>query len=153
MQGYLALLCLLLAAALLFSGCGMLIKDPDIKVKNVALESADLSSVNLLVTLSIDNPNPLGINIKSLVFDVYYQKGDEWNYISHGETGSFSLKPGMNEVTVPVSIKTSAIPGAVVGALARGEITLKINGTASPDFFGISPQIPFSTVTTVPLKL
>ena len=153
MQGYLALLCLLLAAALLFSGCGMLIKDPDIKVKNVALESADLSSVNLLVTLSIDNPNPLGINIKSLVFDVYYQKVDEWNYISHGETGSFSLKPGMNEVTVPVSIKTSAIPGAVVGALARGEITLKITGTASPDFFGIAPQIPFSTVTTVPLKL
>lgn len=153
MQGYLALLCLLLAAALLFSGCGMLIKDPDIKVKNVALESADLSSVNLLVTLSIDNPNPLGINIKSLVFDVYYQKGDEWNFISHGEMGSFSLKPGMNEVTVPVSIKTSAIPGAVVGALARGEITLKITGTASPDFFGIAPQIPFSTVTTVPLKL
>jgi LEA14-like dessication related protein len=153
MQGYLALLCLLMAAALLFSGCGMLIKDPDIKVKNVALESADLSSVNLLVTLSIDNPNPLGINMKSLVFDVYYQKGDEWNFISHGEMGSFSLKPGMNEVTVPVSIKTSAIPGAVVGALARGEITLKITGTASPDFFGIAPQIPFSTVTTVPLKL
>ncbi len=153
MQGYLALLCLLMAAALLFSGCGMLIKDPEIKVKNVALESADLSSVNLLVTLSINNPNPMGINLKSIVFDVYYQKGDEWNFISHGERGSFSIKPGINEVTVPVSIKTTAIPGAVVGALARGEITLKISGTASPDFFGIAPQIPFSTVTTVPLKL
>ncbi len=153
MQGYLALLCLLMAAALLFSGCGMLIKDPEIVVKNVALESADLSSVNLLVTLSINNPNPMGINLKSIVFDVYYQKGDEWNFISHGERGSFSIKPGINEVTVPVSIKTTAIPGAVVGALARGEITLKISGTASPDFFGIAPQIPFSTVTTVPLKL
>ena len=131
----------------------MLIKDPEIKVKNVALESADLSSVNLLVTLSINNPNPMGINLKSIVFDVYYQKGDEWNFISHGERGSFSIKPGINEVTVPVSIKTTAIPGAVVGALARGEITLKISGTASPDFFGIAPQIPFSTVTTVPLKL
>ena len=142
-----------MAAALLFSGCGMLIKDPEIKVKNVALESADLSSVNLLVTLSINNPNPLGINLKSIVFDVYYQKGDEWTFISHGEQGSFSIKPGINEVTVPVSIKTTAIPGAVVGALARGEITLKISGTASPDFFGIAPQIPFSTVSTVPLKL
>ena len=131
----------------------MLIKDPEIVVKNVALESADLSSVNLLVTLSINNPNPMGINLKSIVFDVYYQKGDEWNFISHGERGSFSIKPGINEVTVPVSIKTTAIPGAVVGALARGEITLKISGTASPDFFGIAPQIPFSTVTTVPLKL
>ena len=153
MQGYLALLFLLMAAALLFSGCGMLIKDPEIVVKNVALESADLSSVNLLVTLSINNPNPLGINLKSIVFDVYYLKGDEWNFISHGEKGSFSIKTGMNEVTVPVSIKTSAIPAALVGALARGEITLKISGTASPDFFGIAPQIPFSTVSTVPLKL
>ncbi len=153
MQGYLALPCLLMAAALLFSGCGMLIKDPEIEVKNVALESADLSSVNLLVTLSINNPNPLGINLKSIVFDVYYQKGDEWNFISHGEKGSFNIKPGMNEVTVPVSIKTSAIPGAVISALAQGEITLQIKGTASPDLFGISPQIPFSTITTVPLKL
>jgi LEA14-like dessication related protein len=153
MQGYLALLCLLIVAALFFSGCGMLIKDPDVEVKNVALVSVDLSNVDLLVTLSIDNPNPVGITIKSISFDVYYQKGDEWVFISHGERGSFEIKPGMNEVAVPVSIKTSAIPGAVVGALARGEITLQIKGTASPDFFGISPQVPFSTVTTIPLKL
>ena len=153
MQGYLALLCLLVAAAFLLSGCGMLIKDPKIEVKNVALESVDLSNIGLLVTLNIDNPNPLGINLKSINFDVYYQKGDEWMFISHGEGGGFGIKPGMNEVTVPVSIKTSALPGAVLAALTRGEITLQIKGTASPDFFGISPQIPFSTVTTVPLKL
>jgi LEA14-like dessication related protein len=153
MQGYLALLCLLMVATLLFSGCGMLIKDPKVDVKNVTLESLDLSNIGLLVTLSIDNPNPFGINLKSVNFDVYYQKGDEWIFISHGERGSFEIKPGMNEVTVPVTIKTSVIPGAVVGALAKGEITLQIKGTASPDFFGISPQVPFSTVTTIPLKL
>ncbi|MCU0630301.1 MAG: LEA type 2 family protein [Methanoregulaceae archaeon] len=153
MQGYLALLCLMMAVALLFGGCGMLIKDPKVEVKNVALESVDLSNVDLLVTLSIENPNPIGITLKSISFDVYYQKGDEWVFISHGERGSFDIKPGMNEVTVPVSIKTSAIPGAVVGALAKGEITLRIKGTASPDFFGISPEVPFSTTTTIPLKL
>jgi LEA14-like dessication related protein len=153
MQGYLVLFCLLIAVALLFSGCGMLIKDPKVEVKNVALESVDLSNVDLQVTLSIDNPNPIGFTIKSINFDVYYQNGDEWVFISHGERGSFEIKPGMNEVAVPVSIKTSAIPGAVVGALAKGEITLQIKGTASPDFFGISPQVPFSTVTTIPIKL
>jgi LEA14-like dessication related protein len=153
MQGYLAILCLLMAAALLLSGCGMLIKDPKIEVKNVALESADLSNIGLLVTLGIDNPNPLGINLKSINFDIYYQKGGEWIFISHGEKGSFSIQPGLNEVTVPVSIKTSVIPGAVIGALTRGEITLQVKGTASPDLFGISPEIPFSKVTTVPLKL
>jgi len=153
MQGYLGLLFLPIAAALFFSGCGMLIKDPKIEVKNVVLKSLDLSNIGLLVTLGITNPNPLGINLKSITFDVYYQKGDGWIFISHGERGSFGIKPGMNEVPVPVSIKTSEIPGAIVGTLAKGEITLQIKGTASPDFFGISPQIPFSTVTTIPLKL
>jgi len=152
MKGYIALLCLLITVALLFSGCGMLIKDPKIEVKNVALESLDFSNIGLLVTLSIDNPNPIGINLKSIIFDVYYQKGSEWIFISHGEKGSFSIKPGLNEVSIPVNIKTSAIPGAVAGALAQGEITLQIKGTASPDFFGIAPEIPFSTVTTMPLK-
>jgi len=153
MQGYLGLLFLPITAALFFSGCGMLIKDPKIEVKNVVLKSLDLSTIGLLVTLDIDNPNPLGINLKSITFDVYYQKGDGWIFISHGEHGGFGIKPGMNEVTVPVSIKTSEIPGAIVGALAKGEITIQIKGTASPDFFGISPKIPFSTVTTIPLKL
>jgi len=152
MQGYLALLCLLLAVALLFSGCGMLIKDPKIDVKNVAIESMDFSNIGLLVTLGIDNPNPLGINIKSVNFDVYYQKDDQWVYISHGEGGGFEIKPGVNEVTVPVNIKTSALPGAVVSALTQGAITIQINGTASPDFFGIAPQVPFSKVTTIPLN-
>jgi LEA14-like dessication related protein len=153
MQGYLVLFCLLVVTALLLSGCGLLIKDPKIDVKNVALQSLDLSNIGLLVTLSIDNPNLLGINLKSINFDIYYQTGSEWVFISHGEGGGLNVKPGMNEVTIPVNIKTSAIPGAVLATLARGEITLRINGTASPDFFGISPQIPFSTVTTIPLKL
>lgn len=152
MHGYMALLCLLMVIALLCSGCGLLIKDPKIEVKDVALEALNLSNIDLLVTLSIDNPNLIGINLNAINFDINYQQGDKWVFISHGERGGFNIKPGMNEVTVPVSIKTSAIPGAIVGALVKGEITLQITGTASPDFFGISPQIPFSTTTTIPLK-
>lgn len=147
-----ALLCLLTTVALLLSGCGMLIQNPKIEVKNVALESLDFSNIGLLVTLGIDNPNPVSINLKSINFDVYYQKGDEWVLLSHGVRGSFGIKPGLNEVTVPVSIKTSALPGAVVGALVQGEVTLRIQGTATLDFFGVAPEIPFSTVTTIPLK-
>ena len=153
MYGYLVLFCLLMFAALLLSGCGLLVKDPKIEVKNVALESLDFSNIGLMVTLSIDNPNMLGISFKSINFDIYYQTGGEWVFISHGEGGSFDIKPGLNEVTVPVNIRTSAVPGAVLATLTRGELTLQVNGTASPDFFGITPQIPFSTVTTIPMKL
>lgn len=153
MHGYLLILCVMIVTALFFSGCGLLIKDPKVDVKNVALDSVDLSNIGLTVTLGIDNPNPLGMNFKSMDFDIYYQKGDDWEFISHGQRGNFEIRPGMNEVTVPVSIRTSQLPGAVIGALTEGEITLRVNGTASPDFFGISPQIPFSKVTTIPLNL
>jgi LEA14-like dessication related protein len=153
MQGILALFCFLVIIATLFTGCGLLIKDPKIEVKNVALESIGMSDISLLVTLGIDNPNPVGITLKSIDFDVYYQKGNGWVFISHGQRGSFAIKPGLNEVNVPVSIKTSALPGAVLGALAQGEITIQVKGTASPDFFGISPEVPFSTVTTIPIKI
>jgi len=151
MKGYAAFLCLLVTCTVLLSGCGMLMKEPTIEAKNVALESFDISRIGLLVTLEIDNPNPVGMSFTSIDFDVYYQAGNEWVFISHGELGDVEIQPGSNEVTIPVTITTSALPGAVLGALTRGEITLLIQGTASPDFFGLSPKIPFSKVTTVPL--
>ena len=152
MKGCVAFLCLLVTCAVLVSGCGTIMKEPTIEAKNVALESFDLSQVGLLVTLEIENPNPVGITFSSITFDVYYPTGDEWVYISHGELEDVEIHPGSNEVTIPVTITTSALPGALMSALTRGEVTLLIKGTASPDFFGIRPPIPFSKVITVPLS-
>ncbi len=152
MKEYMVLLFFLVTCALMVSGCRMHIKDPNIEIKSVTLGSVNLSQISLLVTLDIDNPNPVGINLKSINFDIYYQMGSEWIFISHVEQGNLRIKPGLNEVTIPVTIKTSALPAAVVGALTKGEITLQIKGNASPDFFGITPQIPFSNIITIPLK-
>lgn len=150
MEKYGGLLCLMVTCAVLVSGCGMLIQEPTIEVEHIALESFDLSQIDVLVTLGIDNPNPVGITLKSITFDVYYPVGNEWVFISHGESGNVEIRPGMNAVTIPMTIPTSALPGAFLGVLTTGEMTLLIQGTVSPDFFGISPEIPFSKVTTIP---
>ena len=143
---------ILIAALTLITGCSMLIKEPQIDVKDTAITSADLQEIELNVTLNVNNPNPIGITIKSVVFDVYYQQGNDWIAVGHGEGGGYAIKPGMNEITVPVTLKSSALLGAGIGALMKGEITVQIRGTAVPDLLGLNPQIPFTHTKTVPVK-
>ena len=148
-----ALLSLFIIVAVLISGCSMLFKDPEIAIKNITIRAISLQEIGLDVTLEVNNPNIFGVKLKSIVFDVYYQRGDDWIYVSHGEGGGYDIRPGMNEVTVPVAIKSSALPGAGISALLNGAITLQVRGTAAPDFFGFTPPVPFNYTTTVPVKL
>ena len=143
----------LIAAVILVAGCSMIVKEPQIDVKDVAITSATLQEIRLNVTLNVNNPNPIGVTIKSVVFDIYYQQGNDWVAIGHGEGGGYAIKPGMNEITVPVTIQSSKLLGAGIGALMKGEVTVQIRGTAVPDLFGLNPKIPFSHTTTVPVKL
>ena len=144
---------MLIAALILITGCSMIMKDPEITVKDVAIESISSQKIDLNVTLNVNNPNAVGITIKSVVFDVYYQQGNDWVLIGHGEGGGYAIKPGMNEITVPVTLKTSELLGAGIGALMKGEITIQVRGTAVPDLMGLNPKIPFSHTTTIPVKL
>ena len=143
----------LIVAVALIAGCSSLVKEPQIDVKDVAVASASLQEINLNVTLNVDNPNPVGVAIKSVVFDVFYQQGNDWIAIGHGEGGGYDIKPGMNEISVPVTIKSSELLSAGIGALTKGEITVQIRGTAVPDLFGLNPKIPFSQTKTIPVKL
>jgi LEA14-like dessication related protein len=143
----------LIVAVALIAGCSSLVKEPQIDVKDVAVTSASLQEINLNVTLNVDNPNPVGVAIKSVVFDIFYQQGTDWIAIGHGEGGGYDIKPGMNEISVPVTVKSSELLGAGIGALTKGEITVQIRGTAVPDLFGLNPKIPFSQTKTIPVKL
>jgi LEA14-like dessication related protein len=143
----------LLGAAVLIAGCSSIIKEPEITVKDASVQSATLQEIRLNVTLNVNNPNPVGITIKSVVFDVYYQQGSDWIAIGHGEGGGYVIKPGMNEISVPVSVKSSELLGAGIGALTKGEVTVQIRGTAVPDLFGLNPKIPFTETITVPVKI
>lgn len=153
MNRHLYAIFILIAALILITGCSMLIKDPQIDVKNVEIASASLQEIRLNVTLNVSNPNPVGITIKSIVFDVYYQQGNDWVAVGHGEGGGYVIKPGQNEISVPVTIKLSELLGAGINTLIKGEITLQIKGTAIPDMFWLNPKIPFLRTTTIPLKL
>ncbi len=144
-------ICLVTAMALI-AGCSMLVKEPEIDVTNVTIESVTLQEIGLNVTVNVNNPNPLGIALKSVVFDVYYQRGNDWVIIGHGEGGGYDIRPGMNELSIPVVVNSTELIGAGIGAVMNQEITVQIRGIAVPDLFGLSPQIPFSSTKTIPVK-
>ena len=148
---YYVLLGVVIVAGVLVISSGLLVKEPVITLDHVAVTSVSIPEIGLNVTLNVDNPNPVGINLKTIVFDVYYQKGIDWIFISHGSGNGIAITPGMNQVTLPVSIKTAEIPGAGLGALLQGEITIQVRGNATPDVFLISPVIPFNQTVTIPL--
>lgn len=149
MQGQVWAFIFLIIAAVLLAGCSFLLKEPEISVKKVTPTSISLTDLDLSVVLGVTNSNSMGITLKTLSFDIYYQKGTEWVYLSHGELEGTRINPGENEVTVPVTIQNAALAGSLLDLIGRGEITLQVRGVASPDFFGIAPKVPFSRTFTV----
>ena len=146
-----SLTCLFIAAGIITSGCSMLLKEPDISVMGVSPKSAGLSELVLDVTLDVYNPNAMGITLKTLSFDVSYQKGSEWVFLSHGEQSSIGIKPGHNEVTIPVTVQNSALLGSLFDLVTTGAVTLRIEGYAAPDFRLFAPNVPFSRTVTISL--
>lgn len=142
-------ICMLMTIGIVISGCASLVKSPEVSVTGVTLSSASLSELALDVSLLVDNPNSFGITLKTLSFDVYYQAGGEWVYLSHGEAAGIRIEPGKNNVTVPVTVSSAELLRSLAEYFTKGEITLQIRGTASPDFYGLAPKVPFTHTTTI----
>jgi LEA14-like dessication related protein len=143
------ILCVLIAGAILTSGCSVIPKSPEVSVEGVTLTSFSFSNLSLDVALLVTNPNSFGINLKSLSFDIYYQSGNDWVYLSHGEKTGITISPGENHLTVPVTVGSADLLRSLSGLITTGNLTVQIRGSASPDFYGIAPRIPFTYTTTI----
>jgi LEA14-like dessication related protein len=135
---------------LLVSGCSSSPGMPEVKVEGATITSFTLTDLTLEVILSVDNPNPFGITLESLSFDVYYKDGDEWKYLSHGEQTGILIKPGKSMVSVPVTVKNTDLLGAILSLANTREIPLQIRGVVVPDLpGGLSPEIPFARTVSL----
>ncbi len=151
MQVLWPLLCILISGKIIISGCTALMKGPEVSVTGVTLSSITLSELSFDVNLLVNNPNSFGITLKSLLFDVFYEDGNDWVYLSHGEKTGIRIEPGENEVTVPVTVSNAELLRSLAGFITNGKITLQIRGTISPDLYGIAPNVPFTYTTAITL--
>lgn len=141
---------ILVISGLLAAGCSTSALMPEVEVEGAAITSLSPTDLTLDVIVSVDNPNPVGITLESLSFDVYYGDGTEWKYLSHGEQTGVRIDPGKNIVKVPVTVKTTDLLGAVLLFANSREIPLQIKGVVVPDLpGGLSPEIPFTRTITI----
>jgi LEA14-like dessication related protein len=140
-------------AGVVASGCGLLLKDPEISIKGLSLSSASMSTLGLDVRVGVENQNPIGITLKDLSFDVYYRDGEEWVFLSHGKQTGIVIQSGSNVVNIPLQVKNTSILGSLARLITKGEVTLQIRGVASPEILGISRGVAFTETRTIPLSI
>jgi LEA14-like dessication related protein len=145
------LLPLLMAYDIIIPGCSAFLKRPEVSVKGVSLSSVSLSALSLEATFLVNNPNPFGITLRSLSFDMYYQNRNDWVYLSHGERTGIQIERGEIEVNIPITVRNTELIRSLTGFIFSGKIMLQINGIAFPDLFVIAPEVPFTYMTTISL--
>jgi LEA14-like dessication related protein len=126
------------------------LSDPVVTLDGVRLENVSLSSLDLLVSIRVENRNPVGATLESCPFSVSYDYAGTHEVIATGETGSAKI-PGNSVTIVParVASKNAALLGAMAEIVLGGKIEVTIDGMAKIKFLMITKEVPFSR--TVPV--
>jgi LEA14-like dessication related protein len=146
---------LVVVALVIGIGVGLLFtpKAPTITVTGAEINSVNLSAISLSFIVDIDSTYPVGIPIKSLTYTVSYQGRDGPIQMASGEKNGIVIKPGKEELVIPVLVSNPSIVKTAFEVIKTGEIRLIINGNVTPDFFGVAPVVPFTKEVAVPVKL
>jgi len=128
-------------------------KPPTVTVTGAQISSVNLSAIGLAFTVEIDSSYPVSIPIKSLTYTVAYPGREGPIQLAAGEKSGMMIKPGKQELVIPVLVSNPSIIKSAFEVIRTGEIKLMINGNITPDILGIGPAVPFSREVAVPVKL
>lgn len=144
---------LLICAAVLLAAAGCtapVYERPTVGVDGIAVENVSLSSIDLLLRLTITNPNPVGATLENLSFDIFFLEGDRQQLLAHGERRGFPIEPsGTTTVTVPVTVDNIRLIAAFLRLARDGAVTFLVSGSATIDFSITSFDVPFSRTVAV----
>jgi LEA14-like dessication related protein len=128
-----------------FSGCSApTLREPNVTVKDITFESVSLQTLNLEVQLQVENPNPVGITLSRVAFDVYYETASGREYLGHGEQENLTFpKQQTVVVTIPVEIDNLQALKAIPVLVQDRSLPVVVTGTATVDLKITSVNIPF----------
>jgi len=132
--------------SILLSGCAQKpeIKKPEIVVDDISVERVTTQSLDLNVRVIVNNPNPVGANLKKIVFDMYYLENGRSKYLGYGEKYGVEIrKQGETTITIPVTVDSSQAIKAVIRIAKEGAVTIKVSGSAYLDLKVTTFEIPF----------
>ncbi|MDD1660488.1 MAG: LEA type 2 family protein [Methanomicrobiales archaeon] len=127
-----------------FSGCSAPLREPNVTVQDITLDSVSLRSLELGTVLRFENPNPVAITLANVTFDVYYETGTGREYLGHGGRENLTLPKNQPTVyRIPVEIDNlQALKGLAV-LVREGSLPVVVNGTAAVDLKVMTVKVPF----------
>ena len=120
------------------------LNEPTITLEGVNIRALHLKSIDMDITLRIENPNPFGATVRELPFTVFFRDGDLEKEIASGETVTVNIPASDGvTITVPVTSHDLALAEGLTTLIKKGFIRLEIRGTAVIDHV-VGWSLPFT---------
>jgi LEA14-like dessication related protein len=130
------------------------LRDPVISLEDVRLRKFSLSSLDIDVTIRIENPNPIGITLRELPFTILCSSGHTDQQLASGNTGRVKIAgDGTSILRIPVTSQNAALISALATFVTKGGVQVTIRGTAIIDAVLFGWSIPFEKTLPVTMKL
>lgn len=124
--------------------------EPVVTLEDVRVRKISLSSLDLEVTIRVENPNLIGITVRELPFTVLCNAGDKNQEIAKGNTGRVKIPAkGSTVLRIPTTSQNVALIGALATFVTQGSIQVTIQGKATIDCHLFGWSIPFSKTLPV----
>lgn len=147
---------LLVAVAMLGTGCSTVFKQPEVRLENVSLSGVGLRGASLVARLNIDNPNGFDLETRSMTYDLELQDPDsvgKWVPLAR-DTINQKIEVGSNSaevVEIPIDFSYNELGPAVRALLDRGTFGYRVSGhidVTKP----ISRSVPYRKTGRVTLQ-
>lgn len=131
---------MLTIAQIIFFGCasltGEILKDPEVQLTTVEITNVSLKDVSLNLKLSVNNPNPIPLNLKSVNYSLQFSgiKVTEGVF----DKGIDIPAVGVGELIIPLKFEYNAI-GSLIDGFMKKNLTraYEISGSANLGLFSI----------------
>ena len=132
------LLCFAILLVVSFSGC---LEQPKIEVVGQKVQKLDADNTKIEIQVLVDNPNPIGITIDKISFDIYALVGGDKIYLGHGEQSNIKITSGNSSFTLPVTISNKKLIEVAVKSKST-KIPIEIKGNIAVNLFITTVNIP-----------
>lgn len=127
------------------------LRDPVIVPEAIKVRAFSLSSLELDVTVRVENKNPLGITLREVPFTIFCSSGHTNRQIASGNTGRVKIPRNGSVVRIPVISQNAALISALATVITKGGVLVTIRGTAIVDAVLFGWPVPFEK--TLPLTM
>ncbi|CAB3289068.1 Water Stress and Hypersensitive response domain protein [Methanocaldococcus lauensis] len=120
------------------SGC---LEQPKVEIVSQKIQKLNADNTKIEIQVLVSNPNPIGITINKISFDIYALVNGEKVYLGHGEQRNIKITSGNNTFTLPIEISNKKlIEVAVKGKSTK--IPIEIKGNISINLIVTTVSIP-----------